>query len=103
MQSKPASLHATCKENVDHGADGEAVTAIHADLGPRLARLVVVQADAVGRAEEHVNAVREALALESRVGNDRKVLRLLELDHGGAIGEDDAQELLFACPCVISS
>jgi hypothetical protein len=65
-----------------------------ANAGPAAAGLVVVKANAVGRAEELISAVVDAHAqavggaVIRAVGNDRKVLCILKLNDGHSVGED---------------
>jgi len=62
------------------------------DVGPREARLVVVEADAVRRPEKLIEAVVETLRLQGRVGHHLQMARILELDHGRAIRQHNADK-----------
>ena len=61
-------------------------------VGPRVASLIVVEANAIGGAEQLVGTVVEALRPEGRVGDRRQRRRVLEDDHGGTVGKDDPNE-----------
>jgi hypothetical protein len=50
----------------------------------------VVESDAIRRTEELVDAVLEALIPIGTSGNLRQLARVSELDHGGAVGQHDA-------------